>query len=197
MIACVTPGNSSASYWSASRLWRLRTPAPRTSRPASRRQHDQQQFCAARRPDTGRILIDGQDIAAVTLASLRDAVAVVAQEGGLFNRSITENIRLGRPGANMAEIEADAEIVGFNPTGRFETFQRRGVIAALAKRHGQPAPAVRKVFIARDESAKRLFGVIDTGLWGQALIWLSAVLTIWSMVYYLQKAIPEIRARTK
>ena len=61
-----------------------------------------------RRPDTGRILIDGQDIAAVTLASLRDAVAVVAQEGGLFNRSITENIRLGRPGANMAEIEAAA-----------------------------------------------------------------------------------------
>ena len=43
----------------------------------------------------------------------------------------------------------------------------------------------------------RLFGVIDTGAWGQWLIWISAVLTIWSMVYYLQKAIPEIRARTK
>ena len=43
----------------------------------------------------------------------------------------------------------------------------------------------------------RLFKVIDTGLWGQWLIWISAVLTIWSMVYYLQKAIPEIRARTK
>jgi cardiolipin synthase len=43
----------------------------------------------------------------------------------------------------------------------------------------------------------RLFKVIDTGLWGRWLIWISAVLTIWSMVYYLQKAIPEIRARTK
>ena len=43
----------------------------------------------------------------------------------------------------------------------------------------------------------RLFGVIDTRLWGIWLIWLSAVLTVWSMVYYLQKAIPEIRARTK
>jgi CDP-diacylglycerol--glycerol-3-phosphate 3-phosphatidyltransferase len=43
----------------------------------------------------------------------------------------------------------------------------------------------------------RLFKVIDTGVWGQWLIWISAVLTIWSMVYYLQKAIPEIRARTK
>ena len=43
----------------------------------------------------------------------------------------------------------------------------------------------------------RLFGVIDTQLWGTWLIWISAVLTVWSMVYYLQKAIPEIRARTK
>ena len=42
-----------------------------------------------------------------------------------------------------------------------------------------------------------LFGVIDTGTWGQWLIWISAVLTVWSMVYYLQKAIPEIRARAK
>jgi len=42
-----------------------------------------------------------------------------------------------------------------------------------------------------------LFGVIDTQLWGTWLIWLSAVLTIWSMVYYLQKALPEIRARAK
>ena len=40
-----------------------------------------------------------------------------------------------------------------------------------------------------------LFGVIDTGRWGVWLIWIAAVLTVWSMVYYLQKAIPEIRAR--
>ena len=42
-----------------------------------------------------------------------------------------------------------------------------------------------------------LFGMLDTHLWGTWLIWLSAVLTVWSMVYYLQKAIPEIRARAK
>lgn len=42
-----------------------------------------------------------------------------------------------------------------------------------------------------------LFGVIDTRLWGQILIWAAAVLTVWSMVYYLQKAIPEIRSRVK
>jgi CDP-diacylglycerol--glycerol-3-phosphate 3-phosphatidyltransferase len=42
-----------------------------------------------------------------------------------------------------------------------------------------------------------LFGVINTHLWGTWLIWISAVLTVWSMIYYLQKAIPEIRARAK
>lgn len=40
-----------------------------------------------------------------------------------------------------------------------------------------------------------LFGVIDTQLWGTVLIYVSAVLTVWSMVYYLQKALPEIRAK--
>jgi cardiolipin synthase len=42
-----------------------------------------------------------------------------------------------------------------------------------------------------------LFGFIDTNLWGTWLIWLSAILTVWSMIYYLKKAIPEIRARAK
>jgi cardiolipin synthase len=42
-----------------------------------------------------------------------------------------------------------------------------------------------------------LFGMIDTHLWGTWLIWIAAILTIWSMVYYLQKALPEIRARVK
>jgi cardiolipin synthase (CMP-forming) len=42
-----------------------------------------------------------------------------------------------------------------------------------------------------------LFGALNTRDWGTWLIWLSAVLTIWSMVYYLQKAIPEIRKKAK
>jgi cardiolipin synthase len=42
-----------------------------------------------------------------------------------------------------------------------------------------------------------LFGVINTPVWGNWLIWMSAILTIWSMAYYLKKAIPEIRARAK
>ena len=43
----------------------------------------------------------------------------------------------------------------------------------------------------------RLLAWIDTQLWGTVLICISAVLTIWSMVYYLQKALPEIRARVR
>jgi len=43
----------------------------------------------------------------------------------------------------------------------------------------------------------RLFGVVDTHWWGTGLIWLSAVLTVWSMVYYLRKALPEIRKRVR
>ena len=42
-----------------------------------------------------------------------------------------------------------------------------------------------------------LFTVIDTHAWGTVLIGLSAVLTVWSMVYYLQKALPEIRAKAR
>ncbi|MBA3598712.1 MAG: CDP-diacylglycerol--glycerol-3-phosphate 3-phosphatidyltransferase [Methylibium sp.] len=42
-----------------------------------------------------------------------------------------------------------------------------------------------------------LFGLIDTRLWGTVLIVVAAALTIWSMVYYLQKALPEIRARVR
>ena len=42
-----------------------------------------------------------------------------------------------------------------------------------------------------------VLGLIDSRVWGAWLIWLAAVLTIWSMVYYLQKALPEIRARAR
>lgn len=43
----------------------------------------------------------------------------------------------------------------------------------------------------------QLLGLIDTRAWGTVLVWVAAVLTVWSMVYYMQKALPEIRARVK
>jgi ATP-binding cassette, subfamily B, beta-glucan exporter len=58
-----------------------------------------------RSPDHGAITIDGSDIRDVTLASLRQSIAVVFQDAGLFNRSIAENIRIGKPDATIAEIE--------------------------------------------------------------------------------------------
>jgi len=42
-----------------------------------------------------------------------------------------------------------------------------------------------------------LFGIIDTHIWGTVLIIVASVLTIWSMVYYLQRALPEIRAKAR
>jgi ATP-binding cassette subfamily B protein len=52
----------------------------------------------------GRILVDGQDIAAVTQGSLRRAIAVVPQDPALFHRSLSENIAYARPGAPEDEI---------------------------------------------------------------------------------------------
>ncbi len=59
-------------------------------------------------PTSGAIRIDGQDIADVTSASLRGQIAFVSQQPYLFEGSIADNIRYGRPDATDAEIEAAA-----------------------------------------------------------------------------------------
>ncbi len=56
----------------------------------------------------GRVTIAGQDVREVTLASLRDHIALVTQEPFLFDDTIRANIAYGRPGASQAEIEAAA-----------------------------------------------------------------------------------------
>ncbi|SHG98854.1 ABC transporter ATP-binding protein [Cognatishimia maritima] len=57
-------------------------------------------------PESGRILIDGQDIAGVTQDSLRRQVGMVTQDTATFNRSAFDNIRYGRPEATQAEVLA-------------------------------------------------------------------------------------------
>ncbi|HEY0964279.1 MAG TPA: ABC transporter ATP-binding protein [Candidatus Paceibacterota bacterium] len=57
----------------------------------------------------GKIMIDGQDIATITQASLRRNIAVVPQEPLLFHRTIRENILYGNPRASQADIEAVAK----------------------------------------------------------------------------------------
>ena len=59
-------------------------------------------------PRHGRILIDGVDIGGVSRKSLRQSIATVFQDAGLFNRSIEENIRIGRASAVNNEIHAAA-----------------------------------------------------------------------------------------
>jgi ATP-binding cassette subfamily B protein len=53
---------------------------------------------------SGRILIDGHDVARATEDSLRNAIAVVPQDTALLNRSLLENIRYGRPEASDEEV---------------------------------------------------------------------------------------------
>jgi ATP-binding cassette subfamily B protein len=65
-----------------------------------------QRFAA---PQSGRILIDGQDISQATQASLAAMLAVVPQDVSLFQRSVLENIRYGRPDATDAEVLRAAE----------------------------------------------------------------------------------------
>lgn len=59
--------------------------------------------------DAGAILIDGQDVRAVTQASLRRSIALVPQDPALFHRSLRENIAYARPDASIEEIVACAK----------------------------------------------------------------------------------------
>jgi ATP-binding cassette subfamily B protein len=82
---------------------------------------------------SGAIRIDGQDIRAVTQASLHQAIGVVPQDTVLFNDTILYNIAYGRAGASRAEIEAAAKaakihdfIIGL-PQGYDTTVGERGL----------------------------------------------------------------------
>jgi ATP-binding cassette subfamily B protein len=57
-------------------------------------------------PDAGRIEIDGQDIAGVTLASLRGAIGVIQQEPVLFHGTLRENLRFAAPDADDSALES-------------------------------------------------------------------------------------------
>lgn len=63
-------------------------------------------------PQSGRVLFDGMDIAGATLASLREQIAFVFQETVLFDATVEENIRLGRPDASDTEVRRAAQIAG-------------------------------------------------------------------------------------
>jgi subfamily B ATP-binding cassette protein MsbA len=60
------------------------------------------------RPTSGRILVDGRDLATVGIRDLRSRLGVVFQENFLFDGTIAENIAYGRPGAPSEEVAAAA-----------------------------------------------------------------------------------------
>src|SRR6202140_4043221 len=62
------------------------------------------------RPEQGRILVDGKDIAGLTQESLRAQIGMVTQDTSLLHRSIRDNIRYGRPDASDAEIYDSAKL---------------------------------------------------------------------------------------
>jgi ATP-binding cassette, subfamily B, multidrug efflux pump len=84
----------------------------------------------------GRILIDGQDIAAVTQESLRAQVCVVTQDTSLLHRSIRDNIRYGRTDATEAEIVMAARLAHADEfIGSLEDYRgRRGYDAQVGER---------------------------------------------------------------
>ena len=84
----------------------------------------------------GRILIDGQDIAAVTQESLRAQISVVTQDTSLLHRSICDNIRYGRPESSDAEVIAAAKLAHADEFIRdlVDWKERRGYDAQVGER---------------------------------------------------------------
>jgi ATP-binding cassette subfamily B multidrug efflux pump len=87
-------------------------------------------------PLTGRILIDGQDIAGVTQESLRAHIGMVTQDTSLLHRSIRDNLRYGRPRATEVEvIEAARRAHALEFIEELEDWQgRRGFDAHVGER---------------------------------------------------------------
>jgi glucan exporter ATP-binding protein len=91
-------------------------------------------------PVAGRITIDGQDLRDVTLDSLHQSLGVVFQESLLFNRSIRDNVRIGRPDASDEQVEracrlAEAhEFIVRQPQGYDTTVGERGATLSGGQR---------------------------------------------------------------
>jgi glucan exporter ATP-binding protein len=91
-------------------------------------------------PQSGFIAADGMDIRALTLTGLRRNIGVVFQETLLFNRSIAENLRVGRPDATGAEMRAAAaraqalEFIDRNPDGFEARIGERGRLLSGGER---------------------------------------------------------------
>ena len=130
--------------------------------------------------ESGRILIDGQDIAGVTQESLRAAIGVVTQDTSLLHRSIRDNIAYGRPDASEAEILRAAELAeaGFIAT-LTDSQGRQGLDAHVGERGVKLSGGQRqRIAIARvllkdapilvlDEATSALDSEVEAAIQGQ------------------------------
>ncbi len=91
-------------------------------------------------PQRGRVRVDGYDVRRVDLRSLRRQIGMVLQEPFLFNTTVLENIRFGRPDATRAEVEAAAraaqahEFIQRLPQGYDTVVGERGKLLSLGQR---------------------------------------------------------------
>jgi len=93
-------------------------------------------------PVEGRVLLDGADLRDLSDARLRHEIVLITQEGFLFSGSIAENIGLGKPGADRAEIEAAAAAIGADA---FITTLPGGYDAEVGKRGGRLSAGERQL----------------------------------------------------
>ena len=98
-------------------------------------------------PDEGRILIDGVDTRTVSRKSLRQSIATVFQDAGLFNRSIEENIRVGCETASYQDVHAAAQAAAAQD---FILSKSEGYDTLVGERGGQLSGGERqRIAIAR------------------------------------------------
>jgi ATP-binding cassette subfamily B protein len=98
-------------------------------------------------PNSGRILVDGMDTRTITRKSLRHSVATVFQDAGLFNRSIEENIRIGRTDATYDDVHAAASAAAAQD---FILAKSEGYDTQVGERGGQLSGGERqRIAIAR------------------------------------------------
>ncbi len=93
-------------------------------------------------PVAGRVLLDGVDLRAVDEATLRRSVVMVTQENYMFNGTVADNIRFGRPSASDAEVENAARAIGAHD---FITRLPQGYATDVANKGGRLSAGQRQL----------------------------------------------------
>lgn len=93
-------------------------------------------------PVAGRVLLDGVDLRAVDEATLRRSVVMVTQENYMFNGTVADNIRFGRPSATDAEVENAARAIGAHD---FITRLPQGYATDVANKGGRLSAGQRQL----------------------------------------------------